>query len=64
MNSCVYRDKFDNEKIGGGVKQTYTVDKKGSYKFRVICVNKKCNDSDKDSVESDCVTKYKKHHKH
>ena len=58
-NGCFHRDKFDNEYIGPGVTQTYTVDNKGAYRFRVTCSNKKCNDSDKDSVESDCVAKYK-----
>jgi len=52
------RDKFDNEYIGEGVDQTYKVDKKGAYKFRVTCYNKKCHDSDSDNVESDCVARY------
>ena len=56
-NIC-YRDKFDDEFIGTGKEQTYTVDKKGEYKFRVTCYNKKCNDKDKDVIVSDCVKHY------
>ena len=53
------RDKFDNEYIGEGVTQTHVVDKIGEYRFRVNCTHNKCHDSDKDSVESDCVATYK-----
>jgi len=53
------RGNVDNENLGYGVQKKYTVSMRGEYKFRVTCYNNKCNDTDKDVVETDCVATYK-----
>jgi len=46
------------EKLGKKVDQSYKTKEKKEHKFKVTCLNKKCNDKSRDILETDPLMKY------